>query len=175
MDSFELMGASAAGLTLEILAVRNPSSIDPQLSANRKFLVDARQLTRWKLSEKNLPADTIVSFKQPTLWEEHRYVVLATVFVILLQAIMITALLIQMFARRRAETSLKESEERWRSVFEMSTVGVALADRNFRFQATNAAFQAMLGRTEKELEGLSPLDICAEEERRHLRLLYEHV
>src|SRR6267378_4977627 len=119
MDSFELMGASAADLALEILAGRNPSSIDPQLSANRKFLVDARQLTRWQLSEKNLPADTIVSFKQPTLWEEHRYVVLATVFVILLQAIMITALLVQMFARRRAETSLRESEERWRSVFEM--------------------------------------------------------
>ncbi len=175
MDSFELMGASAADLALEILAGRNPSSIDPQLSANRNFLVDARQLARWQLTEKNLPADTIVSFKQPTMWEEHRYVVLATVLVILLQAIMITALLAQMFARRRAETSLKESEERWRSVFEMSTVGIALADHNFRFQATNVAFQAMVGRTDDELRGLSPLDLCADEEREPLRLLYEQV
>ncbi len=175
MDSFELMGASAADLALEILAGRNPSFIDPQLSANRKFLVDARQLARWQLSEKNLPADTIVSFKQPTLWEEHRYVVLATVFVILLQAIMITALLVQMFARRRAETSLRESEERWRSVFEMSTVGVALADHNFRFQATNVAFQTTFGRTDGELRGLSPLDLSADEDRESLRVLYEEV
>jgi PAS domain S-box-containing protein len=175
MDSFELMGASAADLALEILAGRNPSSINPQLSANRNFLVDARQLARWQLSEKNLPADTIVSFKQPTLWEEHRYVVLATVFVILLQAIMITALLVQMFARRRAETSLKESEARWRSVFEMSTVGVALADHNFRFQTTNAAFQTMFGRTDEELRGLSPLDISPDEDRESLKLLYEQV
>jgi PAS domain S-box-containing protein len=175
MDSFDLMGASAADLALEILAGRSPSSIDPRLSANRKFLVDARQLERWQLSEKNLPKDTVVSFKQPTLWEEHRYLVLATVFVFLLQAIMITALLAQMFARRRAEKSLKESEERWRSVFEMSTVGVALADHNFRFQVTNAAFQAMLGRTDEELRGLSPLDICTEEEREPLELLYEQV
>jgi PAS domain S-box-containing protein len=101
--------------------------------------------------------------------------VLATVFVIFSQATMIATLLIQMFARRRAETSLKESEERWRSVFEMSTVGVALADRNFRFQATNAAFQAMIGRTREELQGLSPLDICAEEERGPLKLVYEQV
>jgi PAS domain S-box-containing protein len=175
MDSFDLMGAEAADLALEILAGRDPATIEPKLSQNRSFQVDARQLLRWKLSEKNLPADTVMSFKQPTLWEEHRYVVLATVFVILLQAIMITALLAQMFERRRAEKSLKESEERWRSVFEMSTVGVALADHNFRFQATNAAFQAMLGRTDEELRGLSPLDICTEEEREPLKLLYEQV
>jgi len=175
MDSFELMGASAADLALEILGGRNPASIDPQVSANRKFFVDARQMARWQLSEKNLPQDTVVSFKRPTLWEEHRNLVLATIFVILLQAIMITALLVQMFARRRAENSLKESEERWRSVFEMSTVGVALADHNFRFQATNAAFQAMLGRTDDELRSLSPLEICADEEREPLKLLYEQV
>jgi PAS domain S-box-containing protein len=175
MDSFDLMGASAADLALEVLAGRNPTTIDSQPSPNRKFQVDARQLQRWKLSEANLPADTIVSFKQPTLWEEHRNLVLATFFVILLQAIMITALLIQMFARRRAETSLKESEERWRSVFEMSTVGVALADHNFRFQATNAAFQTMFGRTEAELRGLSPLDLSTGEDRESLKLLYQRV
>jgi PAS domain S-box-containing protein len=175
MDSFELMGASAADMALEVLAGKNPTEIDPQPSQNRKFQVDARQLLRWQLSEKNLPADAVVSFKQPTLWEEHRNLVLATVFVVLLQAIMIAALLVQMFARRRAETSLKESEERWRSVFEMSTVGIAVADHNFRFQATNAAFQAMLGRTDEELRGLSPLNICAEEEREPLKLLFEQV
>jgi PAS domain S-box-containing protein len=175
MDSFELMGVNAADVALEILAGRNPGSIAPRLSANRRYQVDARQLLRWGLSEKNLPADTVLSFKQPTLWEEHRNLVVATGFVILLQAIMISALSIQMFARRRAETSLKESEERWRSVFEMSTVGVALADHNFRFQATNGAFQTMFGRTDEELRGRTPLDLVADQEREALTLLYERV
>jgi hypothetical protein len=71
MDSFELMGASAADLALEILAGRSPSTIDRQPSQNRRFLVDVRQLLRWQLSESNLPADTVLSFKQMTLWEEH--------------------------------------------------------------------------------------------------------
>jgi PAS domain S-box-containing protein len=175
MDSFELMGTSAADIALEILGGRNPDSIDPQLSSNRNFFVDARQLVRWQLSERNLPKDTIVSFKQPTLWEEHRNLVLATFFVILLQTLLIAALLVQMFARRRAEVLLKESEERWRSVFEMSTVGVALADHRFRFQATNTAFQTMFGRTDEELRGLSPLDLGASEDRESLRLLLERV
>jgi PAS domain S-box-containing protein len=175
MDSFDLMGAEAADMALEVLAGRDPATIDPRLSKNGNFQVDARQMLRWKLSDRNLPAGTIVSFKQPTLWEEHRYAVLATVFVILLQSILIAALLAQVFARKRAENSLKESEERWRSVFEMSTVGVVLADHNFRFIATNAAFQTMLGCSDDELLGLTPLDISTSEDRESLRLLYEEV
>jgi PAS domain S-box-containing protein len=175
MDSFELMGVGAADMALEILAGKDPKTLTPRHSFSRRFQVDARQLLRWNFSERNFPKDTIVAFGQPTLWEEHRNLVLAAIFVILLQAIMITVLLAQTLARRRAEASLKESEERWRSVFEMSTVGVALADHNFRFQATNAAFQAMLGRTDEELRGLSPLEICADEEREPLKLLYDEV
>jgi PAS domain S-box-containing protein len=174
-DSYELMGTSAADIALEILAGKSPTTIAPKPSENRSYKVDARQLSRWKIAETTLPERTLVYFKQPTIWEEHRSLVLATIFVILLQAMMIAVLLAQMVARRRAETSLKESEERWRSVFEISTVGVALADQDFRFQVTNAAFQAMLGRTDEELRGLSPLDICAEEEREPLKLLYERV
>jgi PAS domain S-box-containing protein len=175
MDSFDLMGAEAADMALEILAGRDPATIDPKLSKNRSFQVDARQLVRWKMSEKNLPAGTILSFKELTLWEEHRNVVLATAFVIVLQGMMIAALLIQMSARRRAEISLKESEERWRSVFEMSTVGIALADQNFRFLDTNIAVQTMLGRTDDELRGLTPLNICANEDRESLKALFEQV
>jgi PAS domain S-box-containing protein len=174
-DSYELMGTSAANMALEILAGRNPASMAPKPSENRSYKVDARQLSRWKMAQTGLPRGTVVYFKPPTLWDEHRNLVLATVFVILLQAIMITALLAQMFARRRAETSLKESEERWRSMFEMSTVGVVLADHNFRFLVTNTAFQAMLGRTDDELHGLTPLDISTDEDREPLKLLYEQV
>jgi PAS domain S-box-containing protein len=175
MDSFELMGLGAADVALEVLAGRNPGSIAPQVSANRRFQVDARQLLRWELSEKNLPADTVLSFKEPSLWEEHRNLVVVTVFVFLLQAILISALLFEMFARRRAEASLRESENRWRSVFEMSTVGVALADQNFRFLSTNAAFQTLFGRTDEELRGRTPLDLGADEEREAFTLLYERI
>ena len=39
--------------------------------------------------------------------------------------------------RKRAEDALRKSEERWRSVFENSAIGVALTDLNGRFLATN--------------------------------------
>ena len=55
------------------------------------------------------------------------------------------------------------SEERWRSVFENSAIGVALTDLNGRFLATNPVYQEMLGYTGEELQSLSFLDITHEE------------
>jgi PAS domain S-box-containing protein len=67
--------------------------------------------------------------------------------------------------RKRAEDALRKSEERWRSVFENSAIGVALTDHNGRFLTTNQVFQAMVGYTEEELRALHILDLTHEDYR----------
>jgi PAS domain S-box-containing protein len=67
--------------------------------------------------------------------------------------------------RKRAEDALRKSEERWRSVFENSAIGVALTDPFGRFLATNHIFQAMVGYTEEELRAISFLDLTHEDYR----------
>src|SRR6267378_1800327 len=67
--------------------------------------------------------------------------------------------------RKRAEDALLKSEERWRSVFENSAIGVALSDLNGRFLATNHVFQAMVGYTEEELRAVSFPDLTHEDYR----------
>jgi PAS domain S-box-containing protein len=67
--------------------------------------------------------------------------------------------------RKRAEEALRKSEERWRSVFENSAIGVALTDHNGRFLTTNHVFQAMMGYTEEELRALHILDLTHEDYR----------
>jgi PAS domain S-box-containing protein len=64
--------------------------------------------------------------------------------------------------RKRAEQGLRKSEERWRSVFENSAIGVALTDLNGRFLATNHVYQAIVGYTEEELRALYFLDLTHE-------------
>jgi PAS domain S-box-containing protein len=71
----------------------------------------------------------------------------------------------QFVERKRAGRSLRKSEERWRAVFENSAIGVALADLNGRFLATNSAYQKMLGYTEEELRKLTFLDLTHEDYR----------
>ena len=65
-------------------------------------------------------------------------------------------------ALRAAHAQIARSEERWRSVFENSAVGVALTDLNGGFIATNPVYQKMLGYTEQELQSLTFLDITHE-------------
>jgi len=80
--------------------------------------------------------------------------------------------------RKLAETLLSQShaqavrsEEKWRSVFENSAVGVALADLNGRFIGTNPVFQKMVGYTDDELRQLTFLEITHEDNVEHNRAL----
>ncbi len=61
-----------------------------------------------------------------------------------------------------AEEALRNSEERWRSVFENSAIGVALTELNGRFLVTNYVFQAMVGYTGEELRALTFIDLTHE-------------
>ena len=67
--------------------------------------------------------------------------------------------------RKRAEQALRKSEERWRSVFENSAIGVALTDLNGRFLATNQIYQTIVGYTEEELRAINFLDLTHEDYR----------
>ncbi len=67
--------------------------------------------------------------------------------------------------RRNAEEALRASEERWRKLFETSSAGIALGTPDGCFRAANLALQKMLGYTEEELQGLTPLELTLEEDR----------
>jgi len=67
--------------------------------------------------------------------------------------------------RKRAEEALRKSEERWRSVFENSAIGVAVTDLNARYLATNNVYQTIVGYTEEELRALDFLSLTHEDYR----------
>ncbi len=111
-DINETMGAQTADLALEILAGKDPNTIAPQPSTTGAYRVDARQLKRWQLSDANLPAGTVVSFREATLWDEHRYLIISVLAALSLQSAIIAYVLVQNRRRRIAERSLAENEER---------------------------------------------------------------
>ncbi|MEY2429383.1 MAG: hypothetical protein QOJ40_2268, partial [Verrucomicrobiota bacterium] len=53
--------------------------------------------------------------------------------------------------RKRAESVLRESEEKFRTLFESAPIGGALHDARGRYVQINAAYQRMLGYTDAEL------------------------
>jgi PAS domain S-box-containing protein len=67
--------------------------------------------------------------------------------------------------RKQAQESLQQSEQRWQTAFENSSIGIMMRDRADRFLAANTAFRNMLGYTESELYRLCQLDVTWEEDR----------
>jgi PAS domain S-box-containing protein len=84
--------------------------------------------------------------------------------------------------RKRNEAALLESheklatsEQRWRSMFENSAIGVVLAALDGRLIAANPVFEKMVGYSEEELKQLSFIDITVEEDRDLNRLLVKEL
>ena len=75
--------------------------------------------------------------------------------------------------RRNTEATLRASEERWRSMFEASAVGIAVLDQQHHFAATNEALQKMVGYSGEELQSLGPLDITHQDDREATQKLIE--
>jgi PAS domain S-box-containing protein len=79
----------------------------------------------------------------------------------------------EVIRRRNTEATLRASEERWRSMFEASAVGIAVLDQQHHFAATNEALQKMVGYSGEELQSLGPLDITHQDDREATQKLIE--
>jgi two-component system, cell cycle sensor histidine kinase and response regulator CckA len=88
-----LSGERAAGIPI----VSDDSAVDT---------VDWRQLRRWNISQNRLPVSTVELFREPSLWERYRYLIVAVISLCILETILILALLFSRERRRRAEKAL---------------------------------------------------------------------
>ena len=61
--------------------------------------------------------------------------------------------------RKRAEEALRESEERFRTIFEETHLGIVIASPSFAFEKANPAFCRMMGHSEEELRSMTFADI----------------
>lgn len=94
-----LVGEIGAECAVRILAGEVPEAIAPVALGLGAPVYDSRELKRWKISTKHLPADATVLFREPTLWESHRVGVLITLGFTVVQSVLIAGLLA---ARRRS-------------------------------------------------------------------------
>ncbi len=79
---------------------------------------DWRELEHWGIDESLLPAGSVVRFRPPSLWEQHRLTILAVVAVIAVQTVLIVLLLLQRLRRRRAEAEVMRMSARLISAHE---------------------------------------------------------
>ena len=103
-----LVGEDTARLTLRILDGESAANIPIVLGNYIKPLFDWRQLTRWGISESQLPPGSEVRFREFSLWEQYRWLIIATLAVVLAQAALIAWLYFEHRRRRIAEIQLRQ-------------------------------------------------------------------
>lgn len=102
----------AVDAALRILAGEPPAEIDvpPRELDTRQF--DFRELERWEISEDRLPPDSIVMFREATIWEEYRWPIIGVILFCIVQTGFIVALLENRRRLSRAKSALRVSDDR---------------------------------------------------------------
>ena len=117
----EPIAQETARRALRILDGEPAARIRPAGGDFTKPVFDWRQLQRWKVSERALPPGSEIRFRQPGLWEQYHWVVIAALTVVLIQAAMIFWLLFERRRRRLAELDSR------RRIFEVAHLNRAAA------------------------------------------------
>ena len=107
--SLSAQGAEAAKLVLQVLGGSERSAPSLLEVSGNKLLFDWRQMQRWGISESSLPAGSEIRFRDLTLWEQYRKLILAAFAVFLLQATLIAWLI---YERRRRQVAELDSLQR---------------------------------------------------------------
>jgi PAS domain S-box-containing protein len=149
----EAEGEEAARMAVRILRGEPVSSFPPLIIGATPPRYDWRELKKWDFSESTLPQGSTVLFRAPTFWQQHRGLIIGTASVCVAQGVLITALIVNLLRRRRAERSLGKSEQRVTLAAEAARVGVwELNTKTGEFWASEKARQLF------EIDAGSPVD-----------------
>jgi PAS domain-containing protein len=149
MAPYEDQAKRAAEFVVHLLNGVAPASI-PASTIQNVPVVDGRQLRRWNIDEKLLPAGAVVHFKPPSVWSQYRWYIVGALVILALQAAMITGLLLQRARRRRVEGELEESQHRMELAASAAEFGMWGHDLSDRPVWANAPMRALVGRGPEE-------------------------
>jgi len=97
------VGTQAAHVAVRILRGERPELIPVQILEPTLPVYDWRELRRWGISEANLPAGSVIQFRQPTFWERYHWLVIGTSLFCLLQGALIVGLWVNRSQRKQGE------------------------------------------------------------------------
>src|SRR5262249_60279836 len=115
-----------------------------------------------------LPPGSFVRHKESGFWDVYKWPVIGVISLCIIQALLISGLLVQRSNRRRIESALQASERRYRTLFEKANDAIFLETEDDGIVAANRRACALLGYSREELLSMTVPDLQAPEVRGRL-------
>jgi signal transduction histidine kinase len=150
------LAAQTARLGIRVLEKGTAVGV-PVESSQTRVEIDWRQLQHWGISEKRLPSGAVVLFRQPSLWDQYKWFIVAGLTAIVVQLFLIIDLLMEIRRRKKSDLAVKNlsgrlinagEEERKRIARELHddivqrlsvvSIGLKLIERKFPTSAAIA-------------------------------------
>ena len=109
MQDWTLAGRVLGEEVLSRLARPSTDVVTVAASRFTTLAFDDRQLERWGIPESRLPHGAIIRFREPSLWRDHRRLVLTVLGVTLLQSLLIAGMVLEHRRRRKAEMTSRRN------------------------------------------------------------------
>ena len=123
LSSSSLQGEGVGKLAGEIVSGKAlPRTFTFQTSA---YIYDWREMYRWKIGEATVPANSIIEYREASVWERYKWQIAVVAGLLALQCGYILTLHASRIRRLKMEETLRESELKFRTLFENSPIAIA--------------------------------------------------
>ncbi len=152
-------GELAAKMVLETLNGKPPGEISIESTLPNRYIFNAKQLKRFGISRDSLPANSILINNEPSVFIQALGWILPVLLMALFFFILASALLFNMYRRRKAEKALAYEQMLIKSMLDNIPDHIYFKDEKSRYLKINAAMARYFGlQNPEDAEGLSNKD-----------------
>ncbi len=132
MTDPENAGRQIARTAARVLGGEKASTIPIGFDNSAKNIVDWRQLQHWHISENRLPPAALELFREPSVWERYRYLIIGVFALCIVETFLILALVFSMRRSKGAEKALRHEKALAEAVIESLPGIFLLQDKSGR-------------------------------------------
>jgi PAS domain S-box-containing protein len=146
-------GKAAGSMARRILNGEAVSKIPVLKKSPNLFMFDFREIERFHIKPSSLPTDSTIINKPDTFYFRYKNTILVAAATIFVLTIVIMTLLVNISLRKRYETALKESEEKYRDLYDNAPDMYHSINREGIIIDCNETEARMLGYKKEEVIG----------------------
>jgi PAS domain S-box-containing protein len=162
-------GKTAAGLALRIVKGESVSNVPVVRKSPNRFMFDYYELQRFGIRSNQLPQESVLINQPDTFYGRYKAVILWIIGIISFLSVVIFILLANISERKKVEKALRESEEKYRDLYDNAPDMYHSVDIDGIIIDCNETEAVRLGYKKEELIGRPITDFWTETSRK----LYE--